>query len=674
MKKASSLPRYFTFPAILFFLQLVVIQSTIAESRKQFVIDENTSYYITNYTWETAPTGGDTIFILAERTNALKFQHINGNPNNPVVVINSGGQVKINASSWGAVTFENCKNIKITGSGHPGFKYGFLLAANSCGLAFSELSSDCEAEFVHVNHDGFFGIMAKKDYGGNPPKPAPVFANLKIHDCFVENVTEGMYLGETKSPGMEFRHVKIYNNIVRNTGREAIQVANMVEDVEIFNNTLLNTGLNGELYQTNILQIGDNSVCNVYNNILIGAEGFGVISMGSGNNIFTNNYIASNSGMFIDNRKITDINAEIEINGNYFHNISGSSVIKNMNEVNQLVIKKNSWDNNIDFFENVSGNKKNYKLIGNSNNTIEAISFVNPDKYNYALAESTLIEYLQMGAPGGPIYSDYNEPTPDPEPQPEPEPAKQIVLTADMIIDLVDGGSYHSPEYLVDEQSMTPENDLHPVSESWKPHWNMDKAPYHFYIDLGEDYNLTNISLHDMHNTQNLDIYVGEPGNWKHLFTESCGSYKTWKQHSVDVTSRYIRLSMNESVYAAVNEIIVHGASVSARSEQKSVQFSSSLKTSAQNIQLYQPKLKLYPNPAINNIKVKLPQEIQNDFVVQIFDASGQIVYSQNSQTSYQSELSIDLTNGHFSNGTYYLRYSSEKGSSRTAKFVKQGS
>jgi hypothetical protein len=36
----------------------------------------------------------------------------------------------------------------------------------------------------------------------------PVFENL-IHDCFIEDVFEGMYLGETKSPGMEFKYVKI---------------------------------------------------------------------------------------------------------------------------------------------------------------------------------------------------------------------------------------------------------------------------------------------------------------------------------------------------------------------------------------------------------------------------------------------------------------------------------
>lgn len=134
------------------------------------------------------------------------------------------------------------------------------------GLAFTEISSDCEAEFLKISHDGFFGIMAKKNYYGSPPNPIPVFNNLSIHDCFIENVSEGMYLGETMSPGMEFRHVKLYNNIIRNTQRESIQIANMVEDIEIYNNTLINAGLESLIYHMNNLQIGDNSVANFYNN------------------------------------------------------------------------------------------------------------------------------------------------------------------------------------------------------------------------------------------------------------------------------------------------------------------------------------------------------------------------------------------------------------------------
>ena len=255
---------------IYLFIVIFCFNLAFYAQNQNITIDNSFPYYVNQQTLGRATVGGDTIFISSARTKPLRFQFTNGNANKPLVVINKGGQVKIdspNSYSWGAITFENCRYIKISGSGHPNFKYGFLLAANECGLAFSELSSDCEAEFIKINHNGFFGIMAKKDYGLNPPVSYPVFENLIIHDCFIENVSEGMYLGETVSPGMEFKHVKIYNNIVRNTLRESIQIANMVEDVEIYNNTLLNAGLANITYQTNILQIGDNTVANVHDNV-----------------------------------------------------------------------------------------------------------------------------------------------------------------------------------------------------------------------------------------------------------------------------------------------------------------------------------------------------------------------------------------------------------------------
>jgi hypothetical protein len=234
------------------------------------------------------------------------------------------------------------------------------LAASECGLAFSELSSDCEAAFIKISHNGFFGIMAKKNYEANPPVPYPVFENLIIHDCFIENVSEGMYLGETKSPGMEFKHVKIYNNIVRNTLRESIQIANMVEDVEIYNNTLLNAGLANITYQTSILQIGDNSVANVYNNILIQAPTTGIAVYGKGNCLFTNNYLASNMGIFVDNRLFSTPTAPINIKQNYFRAITGNQNIKNYNEINYITVQDNVYNTAIPFFLNQSGNSTNF--------------------------------------------------------------------------------------------------------------------------------------------------------------------------------------------------------------------------------------------------------------------------------------------------------------------------
>ncbi|WP_147676596.1 T9SS type A sorting domain-containing protein [Algibacter pacificus] len=545
-------------------LIFALLISCIAWSQNQnVIIDDSFPYYVNNETLGRATIGGDTIFISSLRTKPLKFQFTNGDINNPLVIINKGGQVKIespNSYSWGAITFENCRYIKISGAGHPNYKYGFELSADQCGLAFSELSSDCEAEFVKISHDGFFGIMAKKNYEGNPPSPHPLFENLIIHDCFIENVSEGMYLGETKSPGMDFKHVKIYNNIVRNTLRESIQIANMIEDVEIYNNTLLNAGLENMIYQTSLLQIGDNSVANVYNNILIEAPTTGIAVYGKGPCIFTNNYLSSNMGMFVDNRIFTDSLTPINIEQNYFRAIKGNQIIKNYNEINYVTVQDNNYETDITFFLNQSGNSYNFTEQNNTLTNIPEIAFTDPSSNNYALKSTTPIEYQNMGAPSGPEYFDI-------EPEEEPMTLPQII-TPITITDLVEGGSINPPSLLFDEQNLDIQANEHATSNSWKPDYVMNETAYHVIVDLGNEYHISEINLHDMHDTYNFTVEYGSESNWSTLFTDPCDRFKTWSTHKTDISTRYLRFSLYQNVYAAVNEIIIYGYPVIKETEQ----------------------------------------------------------------------------------------------------------
>ncbi len=361
---------------------------------KAFFINNDAPKIISPNYFSVNPVGGDTIYILNTRTKGIKFQNFNGSNGSPIVFINSGGQVNIKDSlNWGALTFENCKFIKVTGTGRSNSKFGFKLSAQTCGLAFSEYSSDCEAEFIEIDHHGFFGVYAKKDFGGNPPVPYPVFNNLILHDLSICNVVEGMYLGETKSPGMEFRHVRVFNNLIRNTGREAIQVANMVEDVEVYNNTIINSGLNNESYQKNNFQIGDNTVGKYYNNIIINSPGYGMIVMGSGNIEITNNYFERNMGVFIDNRLFTTPYAPILVNSNYFLNISNSYMFQNQNEINQVVINDNKFDKSCPFISTATLNAPNLTAQNNQSTTLEVVEF--SDALIYTTSPSS--RYFGMG-------------------------------------------------------------------------------------------------------------------------------------------------------------------------------------------------------------------------------------------------------------------------------------
>ncbi|GEM_PF-1988156 len=532
---------------------------------QNITLDENSDYYVNAQTLNRTPIGGDTIFIDSSRKFPLRFQQIEGDSLNPLVVINKGGQVKINdtiANTWGAITFEDCKYIKISGAGHPGYKYGFELAAVQCGLAFSELSSDCEAEFIKISHEGFFGIMAKKNYDGNPPNPVPIFENLIIHDCFIENVSEGMYLGETTSPGMEFKHVKIYNNIVRNTQRESIQIANMVEDVEIYNNTMINAGLEGAIYHLNNLQIGDNTVANIYNNILMDAPAWGIINMGRGNVRIANNYMASNEGIFCDNRTVSDSLAPIEIEQNYFRLTDGNQVIRNMNEMNFLTAIDNKFDTNITFYLNQTG-VNNDSINNNTLTSVSEIQFEDVANNDYSLAAGTVPEYLGIGAPGGPEFFEYDDPA---------TTSQQILITSSMVIDSVASGSVSVPSLLFDEQDLDIDANEHAVSSSWKPDYAMNESSYHAIIDLKNEYHISEINLHDMNSTFDFTVeYLDSTLVWNTLFVDPLDSYNTWKKHATDISSRYLRFSMYDDVFAAVNEITVYGYPLVKESEQVEV-------------------------------------------------------------------------------------------------------
>ena len=355
----------------------LTVSPLFSNAQNVYFIDAKTSHvYADDY--RTTPQGGDTIKILSGRTAGMKFKGFQGDKNTPIIFINEGGQVNINTSSWGALVFENCKYIKVSGTGDPNYHYGFKLKAKECGLSFSEYSSDCEVEFIEIEGDEkselnkngtFFGIVAKKDFHGKPPVPYPVFNNLIIHDTYIHHVAEGMYIGETTSPGMEFSHVKIYNNVVTNTFRESVQIANCIKGVEINNNIFLNAGTENLLHQNNALQIGANSVANVFDNIILNSPRFGVIILGNGDITLNNNYIQNNRGIYIDNRLQVIPNSSIRIENNYFDQIDDIQVIENRNEFMNLFILNNTYNPQIKFLKNVMDS--NASLVEKNNKPSE---------------------------------------------------------------------------------------------------------------------------------------------------------------------------------------------------------------------------------------------------------------------------------------------------------------
>ncbi len=384
--------RFFLATGMLF---LSVSGSSIAQKA---IIIQPSFTYMDCRSMAVPPAPGDTLKVLAGRIQTLKFKYLQGSKEKPIVVINSGGQVGIATTAWGALAFENCQFIKVTGTGDKKIHFGFKLQGLECGLSFSEYSTDCEVEFVEIQggRTSFFGIYAKKDFGGNPPVPYPQFNNLLIHNNYIHDVAEGLYIGETKSPGMEFRHVRIYNNVIENTGRESAQLANCVQDIEVHNNLFSNSGLENLAFQNNCLQVGGNTIGKYYNNILINSPGYGAIILGMGNIEVYNNYVESCIGSFIDDRYTPIAGSAVTVRNNYFKSARGAEIIKNMNQYNLMYFKDNRYDAAIPFLNNAGGMPPTLVNTGNIFTSVPVMLF-NTVNGEYKINPGGPIEYRQIG-------------------------------------------------------------------------------------------------------------------------------------------------------------------------------------------------------------------------------------------------------------------------------------
>jgi hypothetical protein len=322
----------------------------------------------------------------------IRFVRIFGEPGKPVMIINCGGPVQIGDSTtfgrWYAGDIVNCRYIRLTGSGDHNVKYGIKFGkSGDSGLKIGA-STDTEIDHVEIGDTGFAGILAKSDYLGNPPPNAPEMNNVNIHDTYIHDTRgEGMYIGETRTPGQNFRHLRVWNNIITRTGYDLIQVANCVEDARVHNNVFYAGGLRKVLYQNKGLQIGDNSVGSYYNNFIIGSPSNSMIIMGSGDIKVFNNYMqgAGDPGLFIDNRTVT-VDAPIEVYDNYVRDVAATAPFINVfNEVNPVKIFGNHFEGSNVLVGFGSGAGQKVEVINNVVGVIDEVQFTDVQNDNFRL-------------------------------------------------------------------------------------------------------------------------------------------------------------------------------------------------------------------------------------------------------------------------------------------------
>ena len=297
---------------------------------------------------------GQKVCLTAGFYKQIRFLNMHGEPGNPVTIQNCGGQVEIGDQitygRWWAVDLAFSSYVRLTGSGAPGIRYGIKLGKSGDSSLKIGASTDTEIDHLEIGNANFAGILAKTDYRGNVPPDAPEMNNVNIHDNYIHDTRgEGMYIGETTTPGQQFRHLEIWNNIVTRTGLDLLQVANAIEDVKVHHNVLYKSGLRSVLFQNKGLQIGEQSVGQYYNNFLIGSGSNSMIVLGMGDIDIYNNYFqgAGDPGFYVDNRKITLPGAPITIRDNYLMEVRETAPFFNIfNEANTVSITGNRLEGN----------------------------------------------------------------------------------------------------------------------------------------------------------------------------------------------------------------------------------------------------------------------------------------------------------------------------------------
>jgi hypothetical protein len=197
-----------------------------------------------------------------------------------------------------------------------------------------------------------------------------------------------MYIGETRTPGQNIRHLEVWNNIIARSGLDLIQLANVIEDVEVHHNVFYKSGTRNIIFQNKGLQIGDNSVGRYYNNFIIGAASNLMIILGSGNIDVFNNYLAGagDPGFFIDNRSVTIPGAPINIRDNYIMEVNPIHPFFNtFNELNPLNLTNNRLEGSNVLYGLAPDGKGTVTESGNTRGTIERVVFTDPLTDNFTL-------------------------------------------------------------------------------------------------------------------------------------------------------------------------------------------------------------------------------------------------------------------------------------------------
>jgi len=255
---------------------------------------------------------GDTIFLEAGIRNKLLIRNFTGSVQKPITFINKAGIVNISTDDYYGISISNCRYFRFSGMGTSTDYYGIQITKVlvGAGMGISSMSSDIEIDHILIKNCLTAGIYAKTDptCTNNVSRETFTQFNTIIHDNYISNVgNEGMYIGSSFYSGMTINcngkdsivmppildGVKIYNNIVKSTGWDGIQVSSASKNCQIYNDSIINDSQAEVSSQMSGIIMGGGSKCDCFNNFISDGKGDGIENHGLGGTNIYNNIIVN---------------------------------------------------------------------------------------------------------------------------------------------------------------------------------------------------------------------------------------------------------------------------------------------------------------------------------------------------------------------------------------------
>lgn len=248
---------------------------------------------------------------------SLIFRNIVGTLDQPIIIRNCGGVAQIDGTGKAhGIKTETSAHFRITG-GDVKNSYGIIVTGGQMSVNLGKLSTHFEVDHLEIKNSGFAGIMAKTDptcddatLRANFLMKAVALHNNYIHDTGGEGIYAGnsFFMGMETNCGVrlphEIHYIRIFGNIVKNTGWDGIQLGCATKGASIHNNVVENYGTVNKIYQNNGIQIGAGTGGLCYNNLIKNGTGNGLLVNGLGDNVIYNNVIENpgSNGAFCDER------------------------------------------------------------------------------------------------------------------------------------------------------------------------------------------------------------------------------------------------------------------------------------------------------------------------------------------------------------------------------------